>query len=178
MNVARILLIIGFTAASATALAANDKISAEDFVKKAGEAGAAEVTMGKLGVAKSTDKDVKAFAQHMVKDHTKANEELIAAAKAKGLKVPTEPGVMHKGMKEKFEHQSADADFNHDFMEQMVKDHESAVALFRTASADTTLDPDLRALAKKTLPTLEEHLADARKLEEKLDKSERSAREE
>lgn len=175
MKVAGFLLIAGFAVASATALAASDKISADDFVKKAGEAGAAEVAMGKLGAAKATDTDVKVFAQHMVKDHTKANVELMTAAKAKGLKVPTEPGVMHKGMKEKFAHQSADADFNHDFMEQMVKDHEAAVELFRTASGDTTLDSDLRALAKKTLPTLEEHLADAKKLESKLDKSETSA---
>jgi putative membrane protein len=51
-----------------------------------------------------------------------------------------------------------------------VRDHESAVELFRTASADSTLDPGLRALAKKTLPTLEEHLADAKKLEAKLGK--------
>jgi putative membrane protein len=178
MNIARILLIASFAAASATAFAADDKISADDFVKKAGEAGAAEVAMGKLGAAKATNTEVKAFAQHMVKDHTKANEELMTAAKAKGLKVPTEPGAMHKGMKEKFEHQSADADFNHDFMQQMIRDHEAAVKLFRTASADTTLDPDLRALAKKTLPTLEEHLADAQKLESKLDKSEKSARDE
>lgn len=178
MNVARLLLIAGFAAASASASAANDKVSAEDFVKKAGEAGAAEVAMGKLGAAKATDRDVKAFAQHMVKDHTKANEELMSAARAKGLKVPAEPGVMHKGMMEKFEHQSADTDFNHDFMEQMVKDHESVVKLFRTASADTALDADLRALAKKTLPTLEEHLADAKKLESRLDKSEHSARDE
>jgi putative membrane protein len=177
MKIGKALLIVAFGAASATALAA-DKISAEDFVKKAGEAGAAEVAMGKLGSTKATDTEVKAFAQHMVKDHTKANQELMAAAKSKGLKVPSEPGLMHKGMKEKFERQSADADFNHDFMEQMVKDHESTVELFRTASADTTLDPDLRSLAKKTLPTLEEHLADARKLESKLDKSERSARDE
>jgi putative membrane protein len=178
MNLARIVLIASFTAASATALASDDKISAEDFVKQAGEAGTAEVTLGKLGAAKTTDKDVKAFAQHMVKDHAKANEELMAAARAKGLKVATEPGAMHKAVTKKFEHQSADADFNHDFMEQMVNDHEAALTLFRTASADTTLDPDLRALAKKTLPTLEAHLADARKLEAKLDKSERSARDE
>lgn len=97
----------------------------------------------------------------MVKDHTKANEELMAAAKAKGLKVPIEPGMMQKGMKEKFEHQSAGADFDHDYMEHMVKDHETDVELFRKASADTTLDPDLRALARKT-----------------MDESERSARDE
>jgi putative membrane protein len=174
MKTSRVLLVAALTMTSATALAA-DKISAEDFVKKAGEAGAAEVAMGKLGSAKATDADVKAFAQHMVKDHTKANQELMSTAKAKGLEVPTEPSVMHKGMKEKFEHQSADKDFNHDFMEQMVKDHEGAVKLFRTASADTTLDPDLRALAKKTLPTLEEHWAEAKKLEAKTDKSERNA---
>jgi putative membrane protein len=176
MNVAKILLVLAFGAASATAMAAGDKISADDFVKKAGEAGAAEVAMGKLGAAKATDTEVKAFAEQMVKDHTKANEELMTAAKAKGLKVPTEPGLMHKAMKEKFEHRSADADFNHDFMQQMVKDHKAAVELFRTASADTTLDPELKALATKTLPTLKEHLADAQKLESKLDKSERSAR--
>jgi putative membrane protein len=174
MKAAKILLIAAFGAASATAVAA-DKISAEDFVKKAGEGGVAEVAMGKLGSQKATDADVKAFAQRMVKDHTKANQELMSVAEAKGLKVPTEPGLMHKGMKEKFEHQSADKDFNHDYMQQMVKDHEEDVKLFRMASADTTLDPDLRALAKKTLPTLEEHLAAAKKLEAKTDKSERSA---
>jgi putative membrane protein len=170
MKLTRMLLLATMSTICSVALAAGDKISADEFVKKAGEAGAAEVALGQLGAAKATDSDVKAFAQHMVKDHTKANEELMSAAKAKGLEVPAEPGVMHKGMKEKFEHQSADQDFNHDFMQQMVKDHESTVKLFRTASADTTLDPQLRALAKKTLPKLEEHLSEAKKLEAKLGK--------
>jgi putative membrane protein len=163
------LLLIAALGTSTAALGA-DAISAKDFVKKAGEAGVAEVEMGKLGAQKATNADVKAFAQKMVTDHTKANKELMAAAKAKGLEVPTEPGLMHKGMKEKFEHQAADNDFNHDFMEQMVRDHEGAVELFQTAANDTTLDPELRALAKKTLPTLQQHLADAQKLESKFDK--------
>lgn len=167
MTVATMFLIAALSTASTVALGA-DAISAADFAKKAGAAGAAEVEMGKLGAEKATDAQVKAFAQKMVTDHTKANKELLAAAKAKGLEVPSEPGLIHKGMKEKFEHQSADQDFNHDFMEQMVRDHKSAVELFQTAANDTTLDPDLRALAKKTLPTLEQHLADAQKLEAKL----------
>jgi len=155
--------------ASGAGLAA-DKISAEDFVKKASESGLAEVEMGKMGSAKATDAEVKAFAQRMVTDHTKANKELAAAAKAKNLQLATDPGLVHKGMAEKFEHQKADHDFNEDFMEQMVRDHEAAVKLFQTASADSTLDPELRTLAKKTLPTLEKHLADAKQLEEKLDR--------
>src|SRR6185295_6424152 len=41
-------------------------------------------------------------------------------------------------MKEKFEHQSADRDFNHDFMEQRVRGHEAAVKLFTSAADDAT----------------------------------------
>jgi putative membrane protein len=40
--------------------------------------------------------------------------------------------------------------------------------LFESAANDATLDPEMRALAKKTLPTLEQHLADAQKLEARL----------
>jgi putative membrane protein len=147
-----------------------DKISAAEFAKKAGAAGAAEVEMGKLGAQKATDAEVKEFAQKMVTDHTKANKELMAAAKSKGLEVPTEPGLTHKGMMEKFERQTADKDFNHDFMQQMVRDHKQAVELFTTAANDATLDPDMRALAKKTLPTLKQHLAEAQTLEGKFAK--------
>jgi putative membrane protein len=169
MKKIKTLLLIAAMSSSAVALGA-DAISAADFAKKAGAAGAAEVEMGKLGAQKATNAEVKAFAQRMVTDHTKANKELMAAAKTKGLEVPTDPDLMHKGMAEKFEHQSADQDFNHDFMQQMVRDHKATVELFQTAANDTTLDPEMRALAKKTLPTLQEHLSDAQKLEAKLAK--------
>lgn len=147
-----------------------DKVSAEEFAKKAGAAGAAEVELGKLGAQKATDAAVKAFAERMVADHTKANKELMAAAQAKGLEVPTEPDMMHKGMMEKFERQSADRDFNHDYMQQMVRDHKKVVELFQSVANDSATDPELRALAKKTLPTLKQHLAHAQELEEKLAK--------
>ena len=80
------LILIGAMSASTAAFGA-DAISAKDFVNKAGEGGAAEVAMGKLGAQKATNAEVKAFAEKMVADHTKANKELMAAAKAKGLEV-------------------------------------------------------------------------------------------
>lgn len=150
---------------------AGEKLSPAEFVKKAGAAGAAEVAMGKVAAEKATNAEVKAYAQRVVADHTKANKELATIAAAKKLEVPTEPGLIHKGMQEKFEHQSADQDFNHDFMQQMVRDHEAAVELFETAANDSSLDVDLRALANKTLPTLKKHLTDAQKLEAKLAKT-------
>jgi putative membrane protein len=170
MKLSTLLLMAALGTASAVA-GAGDKMSAEEFAKKAGAAGNAEVEMGKLGAQKATDADVKAYAQKMVADHTKANKELMAAAKGKNLEVPTEPDMMHKGMMEKFERQAADKDFNHDFMQQMVRDHKKVIELFQSAANDSSLDPDMRALAKKTLPTLEQHLADAQKLEAKYAKN-------
>jgi putative membrane protein len=169
MKLSTMLLMVALGTASAVATA-GDKVSAEEFAKKAGAAGAAEVQMGKLGAQKATDAEVKAFAQKMVADHMKANKELMAAAKGKNLEVPTEPDVMHKGMMEKFERQKADQDFNHDYMQQMVRDHKNVIELFQSVANDSTADPEMRALAKKTLPTLEAHLADAQKLEAKLAK--------
>ena len=145
-------------------------VTAPEFVEKAGAAGMAEVEMGKLGSQKATNPDVKAFAKQMVADHTKANKELAAAAQAKGLEVPSSPDMMHKAMMKKFEGQSADKDFDHDFMQQMVKDHKAVVELFGVASRDENLDPDLRALAKKTLPVLQQHMKDAQALETRLAK--------
>lgn len=147
------------------------KMDSAEFAKKAGVAGAAEVEAGKLGAQKATSPEVKAFAQKMVTDHTKGNQELIAAARAENVEVPTEPDLMHKGKMEKLKLQKADADFDHDFMQQMVRDHKAAVELYRNASTDTNVGPELRAFAKKTLPTLESHLEQAQELEGKLAKS-------
>jgi putative membrane protein len=169
-----------WSAAQDTATGANERtggdrrsdmrVTAPEFVKKAGAAGMAEVEMGKLGAQKATNADVKAFAKQMVTDHTKANKELAAVAQTKDLEVPSSPDMMHKGMMKKFESQSADEDFDRDFMQQMVKDHKAVVELFGIAARDQTLDPDLRALADKTLPVLQQHMKDAQALETKLAK--------
>jgi len=46
--------------------------------------------MGKLGVEKATRPDVKAFAQRMVTDHSKAQEQLTQLIKARGYQIPRE----------------------------------------------------------------------------------------
>jgi putative membrane protein len=143
-------------------------VTSGEFVKKAAEAGQAEVAMGKLGTDKATDPEVKAFAKKMVADRGEANDGLKAAAAGMSLEIPASPGLMHEGVIRKFEQQKADRDFDRDFMQQMVKDHESAVELFESATTDEGVDPDLRSLAKRTLPTLRQHLKAAEALATKL----------
>lgn len=150
------------------ATTAQSTASAKEFVEQAGTSGLAEVEMGELGVQKAKNNQVQAFAKQMVEDHKKANQELVTATKGKGVQVPSSRTSMHKATVEKFQQQDAGKNFDRDYMEQMVEDHKAAVELFETAADDEQLDIDLRAYAKKTLPTLQAHLKEAQTIQSKL----------
>ena len=55
------------------------------------------------------------------------------------------------------------ADFDRAYAKMMLKDHEKDVSEFEKQSTKGT-DPDVKAFASKTLPTLQEHLTMARAL--------------
>lgn len=129
--------------------------TANEFVKKAGQDGIAEVELGKLAASKGMHPDVKQFAERMVTDHGKANAELKSLASSKGITVPTEPGPEHKETMEKITRLSG-ADFDRAYMQAMVGEHDHAVATFRGYS-ERGDDPELKAWASKTLPTLQAH---------------------
>jgi putative membrane protein len=151
-----------------TATSAESHASVQEFVEKAGASGLSEVEMGELGAKKAKNGQVEAFAKRMVEDHTKANQELQTAIKGKGVQVPSSRTAMHKAAVEKFQQQDAGKNFDRDYMGQMVKDHEAAIELFEAAADDEKFDLDLRAYAKRTLPTLREHLKQAQTIQSKL----------
>ncbi len=138
----------------------------KEFVSKAGMGGLAEVQMGNLALQKATNADVKAFAQRMVTDHSKANAELAQLATAKGLALATELGGEHKNA---FDHLNSlsGAEFDKAYMKHMVEDHEKDVAEFDKASTSAT-DADVKGWAGKTLPTLKEHLEQAKSTASKV----------
>jgi putative membrane protein len=59
--------------------------------------------------------------------------------------------------------------FDKAFIDGMVNDHKKAVAAFEKAANDSK-DPDVKAFAAKTLPTLKSHLSMAEDLQQKLGK--------
>jgi putative membrane protein len=124
------------------------------FVKNAAQDGLTEVALGKQAATKAQDPKVRQFADHMVQDHSKANDELKNVAKKKGLEVPSSLDTEHQAIVQKMSGKSG-ADFDAAYSEQMIKDHGKAVALFEGATKSP--DADLAAFAEKTLPTLKEH---------------------
>jgi putative membrane protein len=146
----------GEGAGTLTVMSNEDK----EFVVKAGMGGLAEVQMGNLALQKASSADVKAFAQRMVTDHSKANAELAQFATTKGLALPTELADEHKAGYDHLNGLSG-AEFDKAYMQHMVSDHEKDVAEFDKASTSAT-DADLKAWAGKTLPTLKAHLEQAK----------------
>jgi putative membrane protein len=138
----------------------------KEFVTMAGMGGLAEVQMGNLALQKATNAAVKAFAQRMVTDHSKANAELAEFATAKGLALATELGGDPRAA---FEHLNSltGAEFDKAYMAHMVEDHEKDVAEFDKASTSAK-DADLKAWAGRTLPTLKEHLEMAKQTARKV----------
>src|SRR5436190_10631309 len=66
----------------------SDKEKDTDFAVAVADGGMLEVELGKLAQQKATSPEVKKFAQMMVDDHTKANEELMALAGTKNISLP------------------------------------------------------------------------------------------
>ena len=134
------------------------KLSAADkkFVMKAAQGGTAEVTMAQLAQQKSQTDSVKQFAQSMIDDHTPNNAQLMKLASAKGLTPSTDPDAMQQKMATKL--QGLDGKkFDTAYLNGQVKSHNAMLKLFQTESKEGT-DPDLKAFADATIPTIQKHI--------------------
>jgi putative membrane protein len=134
--------------------ATGKSIDPATFVNEAAQGGLTEVALSKAAAAKAQDPKVKQFAERMVRDHSKANDELASLAKSKGLNVPTSLDAEHQAAVQELSKEQG-AQFDAAYGRQMKEDHAKTVALFQ--AAERTSDPDLASFAKKTLPTLKQH---------------------
>jgi putative membrane protein len=150
----------------ANTTAQSPAMSDTDFMREAAIGGMSEVELGKLASSKAAGSEVKGFGQMMVSDHSKANEELKALAAKKNVTLPTEPDAAHKSTMTALQAKSG-ADFDREYVSEMIEDHEKDVAAFQDKSQNAS-DPDVKAFAAKTLPTLRKHLEAIRTIQAKM----------
>ena len=136
------------------------------FVMEAAEGGQMEVELGQLAQQKGSSDAVKQFGQRMATDHAKAGQELAQLAAAKGVELPKQPARKTQMEKDRLSKASGSA-FDREYAKMMVKDHEQDVAGFKRESQQAP-DPDLKAWAAKTLPTLEDHLKSIKQIESQV----------
>lgn len=120
----------------------------------------AEIEAGKLALANAEAAEVKTFAQQMVDDHTKALSDVTTLAQNKGVTLPTELDAKHKAMAKKLSKLKGAAFDKHYMAHAGVADHKQLHAKLKKDEAKAS-DPDVKALAAKMLPTVEQHLQTA-----------------
>lgn len=133
----------------------------KEFMTQAAQGGMAEVKLGQLAAQRAVSKQVKQYAQDMIKEHTQANNELMTIAARKGVTLPTDVNAEQKALRTRLG-QIPGQRFDQVYMSEAgVKSHAQQAALFRR-EAQQGQDPDVKAFAAKVLPTVEEHLQMAR----------------
>jgi putative membrane protein len=128
----------------------------EMFVLDVASDGTAEVELGNLASEKATSDDVKKFAQRMVTDHGKANDDLKTLAQSKNILLPATVDAKAKATHDRLAKLSGQA-FERAYVQDMVAGHRKAIAAFKKESTSGK-DPEVKAWATKTMPTIEEHL--------------------
>jgi len=131
-----------------------------EFILDAAKGGMAEVELGKLAADRAQNDEVKKFAQRMVDDHSKANDQLKQIADSKGIKIPTDTEAKHKALMQRLDKLQGPA-FDRAYMNAMVNDHVKDVSEFKK-EANSGRDLQVKSFASSTLPTLEEHLQQAK----------------
>jgi len=157
-------LAVALSSSMGTAFAA----TSNDFVDKAAAGGIAEVETSRLALEKSSSADVKAFANMMITDHSKANDELAALAKKNDIEVPDSTTLV-KQAKEKIL-DMRDESFDAAYANNQVKAHEDTIELFKKEANTVTDDKvkgatALKGFSQQMLPALEKHLEMAKKLQ-------------
>lgn len=142
--------------------AGGTKVAAVDdatFVSKASASGQKEIAAARAAIPKLGNTRLKSMAEMLVQDHSKANAKLSRLAETKGWPVADAPGDTPPMAGE-----AAGAEFDRQWTAEMIAGHERSVALYR-AQAQSGSDKELRQFAHDTLPTIEHHLAELRKLQ-------------
>ena len=144
------------------AAAADDRT----FIIRAAAGSLAEVRFGHLAADKASNEQVKRFAQQMVEDHAKINEDLMTVARELQITEPHELRPEDQRMHERLSKLEG-AEFDRAFVAFMLEDHAKDLPLFRQ-HAKSGQHPRVREFAQSKLPLLEQHHARAKELQQTL----------
>jgi putative membrane protein len=138
--------------------------STTDFVQKAAMSDMYEVEAGKIASQKGQTAPVKGFGEMMVDAHSKTTEELkgIVASEKIQVDLPAKLDAKHQKLIDDL-NAASNADFDKTYAKQQVDGHQEAVNLF-DSYAKKGDNAALKAFAQKTLPVIQQHLDEAKKL--------------
>ena len=125
------------------------------FIMEAASGGMMEVEAGRLAEQNASNERVKAFGAMMVRDHSTANNALMAIATARNVAVPDTLMTKHKQHLDKLRAATGRA-FDREYMNMMNMAHNEDINKFQVA-ANNAQDTAVRGFASRNLPVLRMH---------------------
>ena len=138
----------------------------KEFAAKIACCNMTEVKAGKMAAEKAENSEVKAFAEMMVREHTKAQEMLKEACKTAKLECPTEQTKEGKECCAKLEKAEKGKEFDRLYIKTQVEGHAKAIKTLEQASRDG--QEGIKEYATRMLPNVREHMKKAKQIQEKL----------
>jgi putative membrane protein len=133
------------------------------FVHTAANANTMEIQSSEVALQKSTNEQVKDFANLMIKDHSRIGDELESIAQKQNLQLPKGLDSKSQSSLKRLQSESGTR-FDRTYAPMMLKGHQQAVRLFQSYAQNGD-DQQLKEWAQQTLPTLQEHLRRAEAME-------------
>jgi putative membrane protein len=148
-------------------------VSDAQFARKAAQGSMAEMKLGQLARNKGTADSLKKFGERMMEDHSKAWDELKHAAEHENIVLPRGMSAKDQSTYEALSKLSGAA-FDRAYARDMVNDHEEDIAEFNK-EANGGHNPTIKDFAVQTLPTLEDHLKQAKEMRQNVAASTRTS---
>jgi len=131
-----------------------------------------DIDAGKLATTKAHDKEVKAFAQQMITDHTGVNKQ--ATALVTKLKVKPEDNDTSRSLKQGGDDNLAKlkglkgAEFDRAYIDHEVSYHQAVIDALDKTLVPNAKNEELKTLLIKVRPAFVAHLEHAKSLQAKL----------
>lgn len=131
-----------------------------------------DINAGKLAKSKAHNKEVKAFAQQMITDHTSVNKQ--ASALVKKLHVKPEENATSKSLKEEGEKNISHlktlkgAEFDKAYIDHEVTYHQQVLDAIDKTLLPNAQNAELKGLITKVRPVIGAHLEQAKQIQAKL----------
>lgn len=153
---------------AATVPTPSDEAAAPDFATKAAVGDMYEIAASRIALDRSTNPDVKAFAQMMIDAHTQTSADLKAAIAAAGLTI-TLPDTLPQDRKDALTdlQNAMPKDFDKKFMDAQLDGHQAVLDLMARYAQDGTVQ-QLKDFAAKTGPVVQTHLDKAKAIRDGL----------
>lgn len=147
----------------------NDKTLADDdaihFIKNGIEGSLVEIKAAEIAKNRSSNQNVINFANMMITHHTETVNELKKIQADKLVSSRDSINTEHENALAVLSSKSG-VEFDKAYIEMMITDHEKAIELFKGVGNNTS--GTIQGFAEKTLPSLQNHLDEAKKISSSL----------